>query len=180
MFSRGWNRASEEGEGNLPAKVMSDYNTAVDTLVVFCAKYLIFILASIFVIVTLLSSRPSRNGILKLAILAFPLAYIMALIASHLFYDTRPFVVEHVQPLIPHQPDNGFPSEHTLLGMVAASSVFVYHRKLGVLLAVLGILVGVSRVIAKVHHPVDIVASIAIALAATLLAWIVVRKICKV
>jgi len=158
---------------------MSGYNTGVDTLVVFSAKYLIFISGSIFIIVTFLSRRTVRNSILKLAVFAFPLAYIMALIASSLFYDTRPFVVEHVQPLIPHAPDNGFPSQHTLLGMVAATSVFVYHRKVGVLLAVLGVLIGVSRVIAKVHYPVDIIVSIAIAIAATFFAWIVITKILK-
>lgn len=150
----------------------------MDSLVIFAAKYLLFIMGSIFVIVTLVSKRAVRNSILKLAVFAFPLAYIMALIAGSLFYDTRPFVVEHVQPLIPHQPDNGFPSDHTLFAMVAAATVFVYRRKLGALLVVLGILVGVSRVIAKVHHPVDIVGSIAIAIAATSIAWILIRKVC--
>ena len=158
---------------------MPVYNTGVDALVVFTAKYLLFILASIFVIVTFLSRTSIRNSIIKLAVFAFPLAYIMALIASSFFYDTRPFVVKHVQPLIPHQPDNGFPSDHTLLGMVAAASVFVYRRNVGMLLALLAILVGVSRVIAKVHHPVDIIASIGIAIAATFLAWIIIKKIWK-
>jgi membrane-associated phospholipid phosphatase len=63
--------------------------------------------------------------------------------------------------------------------MVAAATVFVYRRNVGVLLAVLAILVGVSRVIVKVHHPVDIVTSIAIAIAATFLAWIIIKKIWK-
>jgi membrane-associated phospholipid phosphatase len=63
--------------------------------------------------------------------------------------------------------------------MVAAASMFVYRRNVGVLLAVLAILVGVSRIIAKVHYPVDIVASIVIAISATFLAWIIIRKIWK-
>ena len=158
---------------------MPVYNTAVDAVVIFTAKYLLFILAAIFVIATFLSRKSVRNSILKLAVFAFPLAYIIALIAGSLFYDTRPFVVEHVQPLIPHQPDNGFPSDHTLLAMVAAATMFVYRRNVGVLLAVLAILVGVSRVIAKVHHPVDIIASIAIAIIATFVAWLIVKKIFK-
>jgi len=158
---------------------MPVYNTAVDAVVIFTAKYLLFILAAIFVIATFLSRKSVRNSILKLAVFAFPLAYIIALIAGSLFYDTRPFVVEHVQPLIPHQPDNGFPSDHTLLAMVAAATMFVYRRNVGVLLAVLAILVGVSRIAAKVHHPVDIIASIAIAIVATFLAWIIVKRIWK-
>jgi undecaprenyl-diphosphatase len=60
--------------------------------------------------------------------------------------------------------------------MVAAAVIFVYRRKVGILLGVLGILVGVARVMAYLHHPIDIVASILIAVIATFCAWLILKK----
>jgi len=146
------------------------------TLIIIGAKYLIYIIAFVAVIATLLSEKTVRWNIIKLALLSFPIAYLLAFIAGHLFYDTRPFVVQHVEPLIPHGADNGFPSDHTLVAMVAATTIFVYRRKLGVFLGILAVLVGVSRVMAKVHYPIDIIGSIALAIASTCIAWIILRR----
>ena len=151
----------------------------MDTLIVVGAKYLIYVIAFSAVIATLLSVRAVRCNIIKLALLSFPIAFLVSVIAGHLFYDTRPFVVEQIEPLIPHAADNGFPSDHTLFAMVAAATIFVYNRKLGMLLGILSVLVGVSRVMAKVHYPIDIVGSIAIAIAATCLAWIILKTLRK-
>jgi membrane-associated phospholipid phosphatase len=63
--------------------------------------------------------------------------------------------------------------------MVAAAIIFVYSRKLGVLLVILGILISVSRVMAKVHYPIDIVGSIAIAISVTGFAWIILKTLRK-
>jgi len=149
----------------------------MDTLIIIGAKYLAFVVAFLAIAATLLSQKRIRNNIVKLAILSFAIAFLLAFIGEHFFFDSRPFVVEHVKPLIPHQPDNGFPSDHALAAMVAAAAVFVYHRKVGVLLGILAILVGVSRVMARVHYPVDIVGSFAFATFAVYISWIVLRRI---
>lgn len=149
------------------------------TLIVVGAKYLIYIIAFLAVIATLLSEKTMRNSIVKLALLSFPIAFLIAFIGGLLFYDTRPFVAEHIEPLIPHGADNGFPSDHTLFAMVAAATIFVYNRKLGVLLGILGVLIGVSRVMAKLHHPVDIAGSVVIAIAATGFALIILKTLRK-
>lgn len=73
-------------------------------------------------------------------------------------------MVNDIAPLFPHSADNGFPSEHVLFAMVIAGVVFAYNRKLGVILAILGLIVGSARVIANVHHPIDVIGGIAIAL----------------
>jgi len=151
----------------------------MDTLIGIGAKYLIYIIAFLAVITTLLSEKTMRNSIVKLALLSFPIAFLIAFIGGLLFYDTRPFVAEHIEPLIPHGADNGFPSDHTLFAMVTAATIFVYNRKLGMLLGILGVLIGVSRVMAEVHYPIDIVGSIAIAIAATCFAWIILKTLRK-
>jgi undecaprenyl-diphosphatase len=146
-------------------------------LITIAGQYLVFVVLLIAIIVAILSEKTARWSIIKLAILSFGLAFLLAYIASLIYYDARPFVVDQVEPVIPHSPDNGFPSDHTLVAMTAAAVIFVYRRKLGILLGVLGILVGVARVFAGLHHSVDIVASVFIAVIAASCAWLILRKI---
>ena len=149
----------------------------MDTLIVIAGEYLIAAVGLIGVAAALLSKGTVRTRIVKLAILSFPIAFLAAWIAGHFYYDTRPFVVENVQAIIHHQPDNGFPSDHTLYAMVTAAVVFAYHRKIGLFLGILGILIGIARVAAKVHHPVDIIGGVAIAITATGIAWLILRRV---
>ena len=151
----------------------------MDSLIVFGAKYLVFVVGAVAIVSTLLSGKRVRNNVVKLALFSFPLAFLMAFVASLFYYDTRPFVVENTPPLIPHAPDNGFPSDHTLYAMVTATIIFAYNRTVGISLGILAILVGVSRVMARVHHPVDIIGSIAIAIVATYVGWLIVRRISR-
>jgi membrane-associated phospholipid phosphatase len=143
----------------------------------FGARYLICIIAVLAVVVALVSGRTARTRMIALAIVAFPVALLLTWVAGHLYYHTRPFVIEGVQPLIPHEPDNGFPSDHTMLAMTTSAIMFVYHRKVGLLLGILAILIGVSRVIAKLHYPIDILAGAAIAIASTGIAWMTLKRL---
>jgi undecaprenyl-diphosphatase len=149
----------------------------MNAVVVFVGKYLIFVVALMAVVFTLFSERTVRNKIVRLAVLAFAMALLLAWVVGLLYYHTRPFVVNDVRPLIPHQPDSGFPSDHTLLAMTASAVVFVYSRQVGLLLGVMTLIIGAARVIAKLHYPVDVLGGIAIAIASTGIAWIALRKL---
>lgn len=143
---------------------------------IFGAKYLYLIIAVIALGTVVYTKSISKRSIVKLSVLAFPLSFIIARIASYFIFIPRPFVTEHIQPLITHAADNGFPSDHTLLSMTIASVLFVYNKKVGILLAILAILVGISRVAASVHHPIDIMGSILIAIFSTHIAWHILKK----
>ncbi len=88
-------------------------------------------------------------------------------------------MVEKTTPLIVHVANNGFPSEHMLLVVTVALLVYTEHRTFGILLAVIAILVGLARVFANVHHGIDILGSVVIALVSVALAYIGVRWLQK-
>jgi undecaprenyl-diphosphatase len=91
------------------------------------------------------------------------LTFIVAKIASHLYYDPRPFIQYGFTPLIPHAADNGFPSDHTLLvSAIAAVVTFVDIRK-SFWFWLVAIVVAISRVGVGVHHPIDVTGSAIIA-----------------
>ncbi len=93
-------------------------------------------------------------------VIAGVIALALSKIAGALYYHPRPFVVQHIKPLIPHASDNGFPSEHTLLAMTLGTVVYYYRPRLAAGLFGLSILIGISRVLAHVHSLVDILGSL--------------------
>jgi len=152
----------------------------MDNLITIGGQYLIIVVALIAVITTLFSDKQTRQRTIVLAVLSFLIAFGIASIAGLLYYDTRPFVQDHTVPIIPHAADNGFPSNHTLYAMVAAVVILAYNKKVGILLGTLAALIGVSRVMAEIHHPIDILVSFVIAFAATGIALAVLRLLARV
>lgn len=98
-----------------------------------------------------------------LAAFSFPLAYLLAKLGSALYESPRPFVLSGIPPLVPHASDNGFPSDHTLFSAALAVLVLRYDKRVGFVLFVLACLVGTARVLAGIHHGVDIIGSLLIA-----------------
>ena len=116
-----------------------------------------------------MAPRQPRQGRLHLAgDSRGPIALALVRIGGHLYYDTRPFVREHVAPLFAHAPDNGFPSDHALLTSFLAFVSFRYTKPVAAALTVNALLVSWARVAAKVHSPIDIVGSFVFSLAVVL------------
>ena len=133
-------------------------------LIVFGAKYLVFVIAAMALVYFLWQPRAKQKELIMFAGVTLPLIYLVSLIAGWLYYNPRPFVVGHFVPLVPHKDTNGFPSDHTLASAAMAVVIWRSNRRLGLILLALAVLVGISRVLAGVHHPVDIVASFIIAI----------------
>jgi len=129
----------------------------VNSIVVFVAQYLF-----LFVIVLLglawLNTKDKNTKVkfIVSVIIAGIIAFILSRIASKFFYDTRPFVAQHVKPLFPHAADNGFPSDHALLTGTLTAAAYFFNKKYATGMLVLTILIGIARVWAKVHSPLDI------------------------
>ena len=139
------------------------------SLLIFGAKYLYLLIVFGALLLFLFQSWEKRRKIFIFSIVYFPLTYLFARIASLIYFNPRPFVVNHFQPLIAHAADNGFPSDHMLLSSALASLVFYYNKKLGIIAWVLAFLVGYSRVATGLHHWLDILGSAFIALLVILL-----------
>lgn len=151
----------------------------MNILVIFAAEYIFIVSILIILAYTIYLWFKNRNNFFKflaLSLLSFPLSYLISRITELIIYDPRPFVVEHVKPLIAHAADNGFPSDHMLLTVTIAAVVFIYNRKLGALLTLIAICIGTARVLAKVHHVEDILGSIIIAIIATIIAFFINKR----
>jgi undecaprenyl-diphosphatase len=147
----------------------------VNSITVFVAKYFLLLSAAIVVVYWLRSSRPMKIKLGWQLVVGGVIALALSAIASHLYYDTRPFVSQHLVPLIAHAPDNGFPSDHALFTSFVGFSVLVYSRRVGALLLLIALLVGAARVAAHIHNPIDIAGSFVIAAIAVALTQLIAR-----
>ncbi len=134
-------------------------------LFIFGAKYLYLVIIAVAGSYFLMQARGAQKQIALLGAILLPLTYLAAKIAGMIYYNPRPFVQTGIASLIPHVADNGFPSDHTLICAAITLLIYAFHKKLAIGLGVLTILVGLSRVAAGVHHLVDVLGSLLIALA---------------
>ncbi len=138
----------------------------MDLLVIFTARYLIILLPLVLLQILWTLPQKERVRFATLIIFSVALAYMFAKIGSHFYDNPRPFVVGSFDPLVPHGVDNGFPSMHTLFATTVAALLFTRRRTWGFALLVVAILIGVARVLAGVHHGIDVIAGFTIALIA--------------
>ncbi|MSU75362.1 MAG: phosphatase PAP2 family protein [Candidatus Magasanikbacteria bacterium] len=136
---------------------------SINYVIIFGATYLIFVIALVAVFYFLFQPRARKKDIIIFIAVTVPIIYLLSFIASGFYYNSRPFVVGHFVPLVFHGNTNGFPSDHTLASAAMAVIIFRSNKKLGVILLLLALLVGISRVLAGVHHAVDVFASLVIA-----------------
>lgn len=148
----------------------------MDYFFIFGAKYLYVVIIGIAVIYFFKQPKTTKNKIIILGTLALPVIYVVAKIVSLLYYDPRPFVEEGFIPIIPHEPDNGFPSDHTLLSAAISSVLYPFNKRVGVMTWILAILVGLSRVYVGVHHYIDVFGSMVISIGVTSLVYIFVKR----
>jgi undecaprenyl-diphosphatase len=92
--------------------------------------------------------------------------FLLSLVGTRVVSSPRPFIVTGRPALIPSATDNGFPSDHTLLVATVAAVITLVDRRAGAVFWALALVVGVARVLAGVHHPIDVAGSVVIALIA--------------
>jgi len=121
-----------------------------EIILIFIARWLIFVLIALVSVVALV--KWGHYAVLKVwgTVLA---ADVVAEVLKYLFNVARPDVVS---PLIVFDP--AFPSGHTAMVAALGAVVFRKNKPLGVLLFILALIIGWSRVLLGVHYPIDIVA----------------------
>lgn len=143
---------------------------------VLIGKYLYLIVILIAVAYIFFQSRETQKKIIILSLISLPLTYVVGFIAGKLYYDPRPFVVEHIKPLIQHAANNGFPSDHTLISTALAAIIFIFNKKLGIILGILALLVGIARIYARIHSPIDVAGSFLISIVVMTIIVSIIRK----
>ena len=149
-----------------------------DWIIVFFASYLGYMMALAVVglaLVTVLARfrylRRKNGELFILVVLSTVAARLGVTEIIRFFYNRpRPFeVFEGVRQLVEHSSGGSFPSGHAALAFALATSVFLVHRRWGILFFVLALAVGLGRIAAGIHWPTDILAGAIIGIASAFL-----------
>ena len=149
----------------------------LDLLMVFAAKYLIFLLFAGGAVVTVLRARQDGwwpAGAWRIGQVGVTLGVALALSVTvrMLHLSLRPFQTHQVHMLITHDPGVSLPSDHATASFALAISVwFFVSAKWGPYFMGVAALVAVSRVFVGVHYPADITAGALLATLAGLGVW---------
>ncbi|MCU1588102.1 MAG: (type 2 phosphatidic acid phosphatase) family protein, partial [Frankiales bacterium] len=88
----------------------------------------------------------------------------------------RPFQDHRLHQLIAHNPGQSFPSDHATAAFACAiAALLLLSRRWGVVLLALATAIGVARVAAGVHYPIDVLGSLVVAALGGLLGVLVRR-----
>ena len=100
-------------------------------------------------------------------------AWVFAHIVKGFIPASRPFEINGRAPLTFTFPDSGsFPSGHSAFVFAMAIAVFLHNKRLGIVYLILAMLVGLGRIFANVHFPVDILMG---AILGAISAWVIKR-----
>lgn len=138
-----------------------------DAIIIFFADifpYIVIVLAFLFLIFhneILTSSNPLKALIQKwkdifLTFFSGLAAWILAYALKFLFHTLRPFdLFPQVVSLLP-ESGFAFPSGHATFFMALACALFINHKKVGYIFMFFALLIGIARIMAGVHFPIDI------------------------
>ena len=137
---------------------------------IFCASYLVFVMAGVWLVIAAISrARIDAAVVARLLILA-ALSYALSRAGGAVVSDPRPFIVEHIKPIVAIAHDNGFPSDHVLLAAALTASLWWIDRRLLPLFFGGLVLVALGRMGIAAHHLEDVVGSAVIVAIAAIVA----------
>lgn len=148
----------------------------VDRIAVFLAQYSGYVLIGVLVVFIL----ATKNLWLKVSLWALFTGLIARLVITEIirfFYDRpRPFEVLDVTQLISHGPEASLPSGHAAFYFALSLFVFFINKKIGALFLSVTILMGLGRIFAGIHYPLDILAGFGVGLVSAATVYYIYKK----
>lgn len=138
-----------------------------DELIIFSADTLpyFFVLSALIFLLFHHEVFPSQNPFkefkkkwkeIVLVFVSGVMAWCAAVFLKLLVASPRPFMaLNDVSALLP-ETGFAFPSQHTAFCTALAFSIFLSHKKAGYIFMFFALIIGIARIVAGVHFPVDI------------------------
>lgn len=138
---------------------LANKNIVLDKIMIFFSEYGPYISMAAIVIVFILGLKEKKCENRKIAVSTVAVTainLIINIIVRSIFYVDRPFVHNKVNLLLPHDSASSFPSNHATGTMSIALGLGKYNKSLSIMLNILSIIIGFSRVYVGHHYPMDV------------------------
>ncbi len=149
-----------------------------DTLVVFFAEYFQYLLIAIFLLLLFFSkyAKQEKLRLFWVTVVSTIVARLGVVELIRFFYHrSRPFVTYQVHQLL---SENGwsFPSGHSAFFFAMAMAIYLYNKKWGIGFFLAAILMNISRIIAGVHYPSDIISGAIVGMAVAYIVFYIAER----
>lgn len=150
----------------------------LDSLAIFFAKYLIYlILAGAVVAFFLIKNKKER---IKYLFFTGASIFLSRIVFTELirliWHRPRPFLINHVHLLIEHSTSGSFPSGHITFLFALSAAVYCFNKKFGVAMLIASFIVGISRIFVGVHWPLDILGGIIIGILSAVIVKLIMKR----
>ena len=118
------------------------------------------------------NARPAAKKALRLALVVPASAFVVGTLVRKLIDRPRPYTALGFTPLFPKdKTGQSMPSRHCFSAAAIAGTAWYVLPPLGAVLAVLGVLIAISRVVTGVHYISDVLAGLAFGGVFAVLGW---------
>lgn len=150
----------------------------LDGTIVFLASYLAYILVAVFLVLAFFAHSKEEKWelILVTGISALIARFGVTELIRFFYHRPRPFLTLQVHQLLP-ETSWSFPSGHATFFFALSTAVYLYNKKWGIGFFIATILITVSRVIASIHYPSDIIGGAVIGIAVAYAIFYLARRI---
>lgn len=152
----------------------------IKTIIPFTGNTMVYIIVAIFAGLLIYTIIKKTFKVAILSVIALPVTYLITIILQYFIHTQRPFLDNNL-PVLLDAPNtlNSFPSLHTLIAMTLALIIFSEFKCLGSIIIFLAFTLGITRFIANVHNPIDILGSIVISIISIIVAKLIIAKFTK-
>lgn len=157
---------------------LAGQSLVLDNILVFFASYFAYILILIFLYwLVFYVNREKLQIFFVITASALIAKFGITELIRFFYHRSRPFIdLPSVNQLIIHENSGSFPSGHAAFFFAISMAIYMYNKRLGALFFIFALFMTISRVIAGVHYPSDIIGG---ALVGIFVAQIVFRLIKK-
>ena len=132
---------------------------------------IVFCVYPLFLVVLFLE----KDDFLIRAVFVPAISFVGVSIFRRVLNVKRPYEKYGIEPVIEKDTKGkSFPSRHVFSVFIIASTIFYYHPGAGVLLGIIGIILGIMRVMGGVHEPVDVIAGALIGIGCAWIGYVII------
>ena len=150
----------------------------LDELIIFCAKYLPYLMvAGIFLFLFFGRDKKREWKMIFYSVAAVILSRLVITEIIRYFYPVvRPFIFYKFTPLI-YDYASSFPSGHAAFFFALATIIFLFHKKWGIAYFAGSFIIALSRIMAGIHWPTDILGGLIVGVGSALFVYYSINKI---